>query len=123
MAFYTDLNYLKPTSGSILEDVSDIYQAIYTLFSTKKGSRIFRPTYGAHLGRYLFEPCDEITARSMLYDIVEALKEEPRVILDTSKTFVIPDPENYQFIITLAFTIPGFSDYEKTLSLTFKQRT
>ena len=123
MAFYTDLNYLKPTSNSILEDVSDVYQAVYTLFSTKRGSRIFRPTYGAHLGRYLFEPCDEITARSMLYDIVEALKEEPRVILDTSKTFVTPDPQNYQFIITLAFTIPGFSDSEKTLSLTFKQRT
>lgn len=122
MAFFRDLNYLKPSSGQLLEDIPDVYQAIYTLFGTKKGSRLFRPTYGAHLGRYLFEPCDEITARSMMYDIMNAIKEEPRVTLNTSESYVTPDPINRQFLITLKFSVNGFSDYEQTLTLTFKQR-
>ena len=122
MAFFSDLNYIKPEKGAILEDIPDIYQAVYTLFGTKKGSRVFKPTYGANLSRYLFEPCDEITARSMMYDIVEALKEEPRVVLDMSGSYVTPDPVNRQFFIVLKFDIPGFSNYEKTLTLTFKQK-
>lgn len=122
MAFFSDLNYLKPTSGALLEDISDVYQAIYTLFGTKKGSRLFRPTYGANLSRYLFEPCDEISARSMMYDIMTAIKEEPRVTLNSSASYVTPDPVNRQFLITLKFTVNGFSDYEQTLTLTFKQR-
>ena len=122
MAFFKDLNYLKPTSGQLLEDIPDVYQAIYTLFGTKKGSRLFRPTYGANLSRYLFEPCDEITARSMMYDIMTAIKEEPRVTLNASSSYVTPDPVNRQFLITLKFTVNGFSSYEQTLTLTFKQR-
>lgn len=122
MAFFSDLNYIKPSAGQMLEDVPDIYQAIYTLFGTKKGTRVFRPTYGANLSRYLFEPCDEITARSMMYDIMEAIKEEPRVTLNASSSYVTPDPINSRFIITLKFTINGFSDYEKTLQLEFYQK-
>ena len=123
MAFFKDLNYLKPSSGAIIEDVADVFQAIYTLFGTKRGERLFRPTYGANLSRYLFEPCDEITARSMMYDIANAIKEEPRVTLNTSESEVVPDPVNRQFYIVLKFQINGFSDYEKTLTLTFKQRS
>ena len=85
MAFYSDLNYINTKSNGLLEDTADVYQAIYTLLSTKKGTRLFRPTYGANLSRYLFEPCDELTARSMMYDITNAIKEELRVIINTSQ--------------------------------------
>ena len=57
----------------------------------------------------------------MFYDITETLKQEPRVELDTSKSYIIPDPLNSQFLIQLKFNAPGFSDYESTMSLTFKQ--
>ena len=57
----------------------------------------------------------------MLYDITTTLKEESRVSLDMSGTFVQPDPVNSQFLIQIKLDIPGFSDYEKTISLTFKQ--
>lgn len=121
MSFYSDLNYLKPDKGPLLEDIDDIYQAIYSILGTKPGERLFRPTWGGHLGRYLFEPCDEMTARSMMYDITETLKSEPRVELNKAKSSVTPDPINSQFYIYLQFDIPGFSQYEKSLSLTFKQ--
>lgn len=121
MSFYSDLNYIKPEKGPILEDVDAIYQSIYSIFGTKVGSRLFRPTWGGNLSKYVFEPCDEITARSMFYDIMETLKEEPRVELNTSESFVTPDPVNSQFLIHLKFKVLGFSDYEKTLTLNFKQ--
>lgn len=121
MAFYSDLNYLKPNKGPIIEDLQDIYQAIYSLLATKPGQRLFRPTWGGDLSRYLFEPCDEMTARSMLYDINVTLAEDPRITLDQSQTFVTPDPVNSQFLIQIKLDTPGYSDYERTINLTFKQ--
>ena len=122
MSFYTDLNYLKPSKGELLEDMDDILQTVYTILMTKKGQRIFRPTWGGSLHRYLFEPCDELTARSMFYDIVETLKEEPRIILNQSTSSVVPNPVDREFYITLNVSAAGFSNYEKTLNLTFKQQ-
>lgn len=121
MAFYSDLNYLKPQKGPILEDIDAIYQAIYSIFGTLPGERLFHPTWGGKLSRYLFEPCDKLTARSMYYDIIQTLKDEPRVSLNTSKSSVTPDPINSQFLIVLTFDTPGFSNYESTISLSYKQ--
>lgn len=122
MAYFSDLNYLKPEKGPLLVNIGAIYQAVYSLFGTKKGSRLFRPTWGGKLDKYLFEPCDEQTARSMLYDILETLEEEPRVQLDMTQTFVRPDPVNSAFIIVLKLDLPGFTDYEKTLTFVFNQK-
>lgn len=121
MAFYSDLNYIKPSKGPILEDKDSIYQEIYSIFKTSPGERVFQPTWGGSLQRYKFEPCDELTARSMMYDIKATLQQASRVSLNSSKSYVTPDPTNSQFFIQLCFNIPGFSDYEGTLSLTYKQ--
>ena len=122
MSFYSDLNYLKPQKGEILEDVDAIYQSIYSILGTKPGSRLFRPTWGGNLSKYLFEPCDELTADSMFYDIMQTLRDEPRIEIDESQTSIIPVPEDSEFQITLVFNIRGFSGTAKTLNLTFSQR-
>ena len=122
MAFYKDLNYLMVKKEGLLEDLDTIIQSVYSILGTKKGSRLFRPTWGGSLTAFLFEPCDELTANSMLYEIVENLSEDPRIKLNMSKTFVTPDPTNSQFFIQLCLDVPGFSEYERTISLTFKQK-
>ena len=122
MSFYSDLNYLKPSKGPILEDVDAVIQSIYTILGTSPGTRVFRPTWGGCLDRYLFEPCDEITARSMWYDITESLKEEPRAIINQSTSGVTPDPVNRVSYIEINFTVAGFSDTEQSLSLTFRHK-
>lgn len=122
MAFFSDINYSKPEKGPLLYDLSAILQSVYTILGTKVGSRLFHPDWGGSLSRYLFEPCDELTARSMMYDITQILKEEPRAPLDLSQSFVVPDAENSQFYIQLKLDVPGFSDYERTITLTFKQK-
>ena len=120
--FFSDLNYIKPEKGPMLYDKQSIFQSIYTILKTKVGSRVFRPTWGGHLGRYIFEPCDEETARNMLNDIQEILDEEVRVQLNWSKSYNVPDPENSRFLIRLCLDIPGFSDSEKTIDFVFNQR-
>ena len=122
MALYSDLNYVKPSIGDRVYDIEAVYQSIFTILGTVKGERVFRPTYGLNLSSYLFEPCDELTARSILYDIKNVMRLEPRVSLSMSKSTVIPVPEEYMFVITLVFTILGFSDTERSLNLTYKQR-
>ena len=47
---------------------------------------------------------------------------EPRVQFNTSKSTVTPVPEQNLFLITIYFTILGFSETEKSLNLVLKQK-
>lgn len=122
MALYSDLNYIKPSIGGRVYDIDSVFQSIFSIIGTKKGERVFRPNFGMNLNSYLFEPCDEITARSILYDISNTMEQEPRVRFNTSKSSVIPVPTEKLFIITIVFNILGFSNTEKSLNLVLKQR-
>lgn len=122
MAIYSDLNYIKPSIGDRLYDIDSVYQSIFSMLGTKKGERVFRPNFGLSLTSYLFEPCDEYTADSILSDISDTIKQETRVKFNYSKSSVIPVPEQKLFIITLYFTVLGFSDVEKSLNLVLRQK-
>ena len=122
MALYSDLNYIKPSKGDRLYDIDAVFQSVFSIIGTKKGSRLFRPTFGFNMKGYLFEPCDEYTARSILYDLNSVMKWEPRIHFNTAKTTVIPIPEKMRFLITIYFNVLGFSNTEKTLSLVLKQK-
>ena len=122
MTLYSDLNYIKPSIGDRVYDIDSVFQSILSIIGTKKGERVFRPTFGMNLTSYLFEPCDEITARSILYDISNTMEQEPRVSFNTSKSSVIPVPTEKLFIITIVFNILGFSNTEKSLNLVLKQK-
>ena len=121
MSLYSDINYIKPSIGYMLYDVNSVLQAIFSILGTKKGERVFRPTWGANLKSYLFEPCDELTARSIFYDIRNTVSLDQRISFNSSKSSVTPIPEKKMFVITVVYTVLGFSDTEKSLVLTLKQ--
>ena len=122
MALYSDLNYIKPSIGDKVYDVDSVFQSIFSIIGTKKGERVFRPTLGLSLTSYLFEPCDELTARSILYDVSNVMAQEPRVKFNVNKSSVVPIPEEKLFIITIVFNVLGFSHTEKSLNLVLKQK-
>lgn len=122
MSLYSDLNYIKPTLGGTVYDIDSIFQSIFSALGTKIGQRVFRPTWGSSLNRYLFEPCDELTARNILYDIKRTMDLEPRVQFNIAKSSVVPVPEKNMFILNIHYNILGFDDYEKSLVLTLKQK-
>lgn len=122
MALYSDLNYIKPSIGDRVYDIDSVFQSIFSIIGTKKGERVFRPNFGLSLNNYIFEPCDELTARSILYDITNVMTQEPRVKFNVNKSSVIPVPEDKLFVITIVFNILGFSNTEKSLNLVLKQK-
>lgn len=122
MALYSDLNYIKPSLGDRVYDIECVYQSIFSILGTKRGERVFRPGFGLGLNKYLFEPCDELTARSILYDISSIMDNEPRIKFDTTKSQVIPIPEKHMFLINVVFYILGFSETERSLNLVLKQK-
>lgn len=120
MALYSDLNYIKPSLGDRVYDIDSIFQSIFSIMGTKRPERVFRPTFGMSMTSYLFEPCDEYTARSISYDLANIMEWEPRVKFNSAKTTVTPVPEQNLFLITIWFTILGFSETEKSLNLVLK---
>ena len=122
MALYSDLNYIKPSIGDRVYDIDSVFQSIFSIIGTKKGERVFRPNFGLSLNNYLFEPCDELTARSILYDITNVMAQEPRVKFNVNKSSVVPVPQDKLFVITIVFNILGFSNTEKSLNLVLKQK-
>lgn len=70
----------------------DIRQAILIILLTNNGERIMRPTFGAGLNRFLFEPINSTTMSALQTRVHDALIDwEPRIdVLDVS---VSPSPK------------------------------
>ena len=81
---YQDINYnFKNDSNTlVLTDEQVINQALNTLFTTPKGSRLFNREYGSGLENIIFEnmtPALEDVIRMTVYNDIK--KFEPRVVL------------------------------------------
>jgi len=80
IAFDPKLNYLGDIS--IVTDLGAIKQSLINILNTPKGSRLMLPSFGCNVKGFLFEPYDEITARSIAIEIKEAFEQhEPRIII------------------------------------------
>lgn len=120
MALYSDLNHTGVQYGSTIYDLDALYQAVMTLLSTRKRSKVFRPEIGCDLDRYLFEPCDQITADAILFEITDAFSQDPRFKLDMSRTHVTPSPMDSSFYITLAIAFPALNNNTYSIPLVLK---
>lgn len=121
MAIFSDLNYMDKSKGSTLYDLDSLVQAVFTLLSTRKRTKPFKPTIGSNLDRYLFEPCDEDTAYDILMDIIETFKQDPRLKLNLAKTQVIPNPAKSEFILSLGVIFPSLGETTYSIGMVLKQ--
>lgn len=86
-------------------DESAIMNSIKNIFNTMPGEKILNPEFGLNLAQWLFEPASDFRAQEIGEAIVAGLnKWEPRINLKS--VTVIADPENNQYQIKLAITIP-----------------
>ena len=109
---YSDLNQYKELDEHLVINVDAIYQHIHNLIiNISKRELVFRPDVGTNLYKYLFEPIDDKTAFSMETAIVESIRKyEPRVIIVSNSTNIIPDPLNHKYDVTIIFKIKGLTD-------------
>ena len=88
-------------------DLEAIKNSVRNIFSTRKGQKLLTPEFGSSLEQYLFEPITEIYARAIGDDILTSLeKYEPRI--EVLKVFVLPNPDQNQYNISVAYKFLEF---------------
>lgn len=86
-------------------DLAAIKNSIVNLFLTIPGQKILNPYFGINLIQYVFELCDEDTARLIGQRIQYGITTfEPRVTLTKIRVVAQPDQQSYQ--ITLVINVP-----------------
>lgn len=85
---YSDLNEMaRLETNMLVTDFAAIRQSLAMIFATLKGSRWWRPEFGANIEKYLFDPFNEITANNIrlaIYDVVnQGTNGEDRIAIQT----------------------------------------
>ena len=106
----------------LVTNIGAVRQALFMLFNTNKGERLFLPEYGSNLEDILFEPIDDATALVIHQRVVIAIEfYEPRVLIDYANTSIKPLYDDNRYDITLTFSVKGLEgeqfEYRGSLSL------
>lgn len=76
--FYSDYDgfFTKQADGDVLRDtdVSAILNSLSNIILTIQGERRMLPTFASNISYLLFEPIDEITARLIAENLIDAIK-------------------------------------------------
>ena len=110
MAVYSDLSQINPTKQPLLEDTDAVIQALGTIYSTRPGEHPFRPLFGIDLQDELFNPADDISAVEVFRQAIEAADADPRIIVDQSRTEIIPDSTTGIFALELFWFLRGVQE-------------
>lgn len=98
--YYSDLSY-QPTLtqlGDIQKVINEdsIKQSIQTIIFTPPGSRLFEPTFGVGIEKYLFEEFSQTSGRNIGKAIENGLnKYEPRISLQSVNVSLIESDLSY----------------------------
>ena len=108
---YSDLNDKLETNidGTIkmVTETDSISQSIITILSTSKGERIMLPQFGSNLRALVFSQMDDITARLIETEIIQAIGLwENRVSVRNVQ--ITPDYDNNRYIIVINYIVTLF---------------
>lgn len=107
---YKDINSQYGSEGfsDLLSNAGAINNSLYNLLTCPIGSRGFQPDYGSLLQQYIFEPCDDYTARKIEINFIQAIDRwEPRIVLDVQRCTVLPNISRDGYDVTLYYYIPA----------------
>jgi phage baseplate assembly protein W len=84
--------------AAMVQYEEDIRQAILIILLTNNDERIMRPTFGAGLSRFLFEPVNPTTMAELQTRVHDALIDwEPRI--DVIEVTVTPSPKSLSTVL------------------------
>lgn len=100
-----DLDFMaNPITGDILKKTDDqaIATSIANILQTSHYERLFNPSLGCNIKRYLFEPIDDITTNNIREEISRSIQNFERrcQLLDV---IVEPDYDNDGYTISISF--------------------
>lgn len=100
-----------PTPGTDITasfNTAAIVNSLQNLFNTIPGQRFLFPEYGLDLYRFLFSPITEFNGKILGDKIFQDIETyEPRVIPQQVKVQI--DPDNSQYLVTIAIKIPALN--------------
>jgi phage baseplate assembly protein W len=108
---FSDINLSlgEESSYDLVYDEDSIQKSISMILGTKKGTRVFRRTFGSNVEALLWDPMDDITVGKMKTEIFDAIVTwETRINL--SAVVVKPDYPNEQYYIRMDYTIPALAN-------------
>lgn len=101
---------------NINENERAVIGAIYNMFNTNTGERLFNPRLGFNFKRFIGMPVTPVTALEIeenLYQNINII--EPRI--SGANVNVFPDEENKRYIVIIGFNT-SFSDIRREVSFT-----
>lgn len=101
---------IKGHDIKVAYDLNAIKNSIVNLFNTIQGERILLPDYGCDLRKYIFQPINDSTSRSIGRTIKMVIEQwEPRVTLVNINVDAYISRVEYEVTLTLAvpFLQPG----------------
>jgi len=111
--FWSDLdeNYARQSDGDIkIEvDVGAIFNSLRNIILTMQGQRRMLPTFATNIWGLLFEPMDEVTARIIAENLLEAIEVwETRI--EVTGFDIEPRPDQNYYRCRITFVIIGRND-------------
>lgn len=105
---------------SIVDDIqlpAHLFQSIYDIFTTPKGTRLCRRNYGSLIPDLIDQPCNEITQLQIMNASASSIIEfEPRVKVSSVMVSQFKDQAGY-WEVTISGQYQAFNDVKK-----FKQQ-
>jgi phage baseplate assembly protein W len=113
--FYSDFdgNFTKQSDGDVQKDtgVDAIFNSVSNIILTIQGERRMLPTFASNVKHLLFEPIDEITARLIAENLVDAIRIwDDRI--DITGFDIEPLYDENAYKCRLKFTIVGSDEIE-----------
>jgi phage baseplate assembly protein W len=111
--FWSDLdeNYSRQEDGDIKKevDVGAIFNSLRNIILTIQGQRRMLPTFATNIWGLLFEPIDEVTARLIAENLLQAIEIwETRI--EVTGFDIEPLPDNNYYRCRITFVVLGRDD-------------
>lgn len=87
-------------------DEEAIVTAVENILLTRVGERVMRPGFGSYLEKYLFEPLCEETGYKIGLEVLRALKQDDRYVVENVD--VVVDEKRGAYILTIDLKLKGF---------------
>lgn len=92
--------------GVLVKGVDAVNNSIYNILSCLLGTRAYQPQYGSMLPHYIWDQVNPATAQKIRIAAIQALENyEPDIILDISRTVIVPLERGDGYDVTIAYIL------------------
>lgn len=108
---YSDINLYvgRFSNKELVFDEDAINQNIFLIITTPIRSKWFRIRYGSNIPAYLFEPMDDMTAKSIRQEISTLLSRNNELRVKIESVLVVPNYASQMYAVEIIYTAPNIN--------------